>query len=178
MAERRGHRKLRLCSNKYYERKKYFPKKLLVSIPRMSVTILSVSIPLKFLSFKVSLPLSAYTQLPPPSLETMWSCIQQLGILSEGTMKLVAFNLTLHFACLGWNHDMQAGMLHIYQLATNEIGLVIGVSLSIKEDFSWILSCRSQPVSPEHCSLLEDTPSLLNSGLWILLWYIATLPES
>ena len=48
---------------------------------------------------------------------------------------------------------MQAGMVHIYQLAINdlainEIGLVIGISLSIKEDFSWILSYCSQPVNP------------------------------
>ena len=69
---------------------------------------------------------------------------------------------------------MKAGMLHIYQLAITKIGLVIGVSLSIKEDFSWTLSCRSQPVNPEQCSLLEDTPSLLNSGLCISLWYTLT----
>ena len=37
--------------------------------------------------------LSSYTQAPPPTLEAMQSRIQQLGILSEGTMKLVAFNL-------------------------------------------------------------------------------------
>ena len=64
---------------------------------------------------------------------------------------------------------MQAGMLHIYQLAINEIGLVKGISLSIKEDFSWTLSYRSQPVNPEQCSLLEDMPSLVNSGLCISL---------
>lgn len=90
MADRRGHRKLRLCSNKHYERKKYFPKKLLVSIPRMNVNILKVSIPLRLLSYNVSLPLSVYTELPAPSLEIMQRRIQQLGILSEGTMKLVA----------------------------------------------------------------------------------------
>ena len=43
---------------------------------------------------------------------------------------------------------MQGGMLHIYQLAINEVGLVIGISLSIEEDFSWILSYCSQPVNP------------------------------
>ena len=48
---------------------------------------------------------------------------------------------------------MKAGMFHIYQLAITEIGLVIGVSLSIKEDFSWTLNCRSQPVNPEQCSV-------------------------
>ena len=71
MADRRGYRKLRLCSNKYYEKKKYFLKKLLVSILRTSVTILRVSVPLKYLSLNISIPLSVYTQLSPPSLETI-----------------------------------------------------------------------------------------------------------
>ena len=98
MADRRGHRKLRLCSNKYYEKKKYFPKELLVSIPSNSVTILRISIPLRFLSFNVFLPWSVYTQLPPTSLETMQSRILQLGILSEGT-DISRFQLTSYFTC-------------------------------------------------------------------------------
>ena len=85
MAEGRGHRKLRLCSNKHYEKKKYFPKKLLVSIPRRHLTILKVSIPIEHLSFKVSIPMSTYLKLPIPSLEIMQSRIQRLGILSEGS---------------------------------------------------------------------------------------------
>ena len=72
---------------------------------------------------------------------------------------------------LGWNHDVQAAMLHIYQLAITEVGLMIGISLSINDDFTWTLSCRSHPVNPEHCSLLGDMPSLLNSGLCISFWY-------
>ena len=70
MADRRGHRKLRLCSNKYYEKKKCFPKKLLISISRMSVTILRVSIPLKFLSFNVSLPYPASSPITGDNAES------------------------------------------------------------------------------------------------------------
>ena len=95
MADRRGHRKLRLCSNKNYERKKYFPKELLVSVPRRDVTILRVSIPMELLSFKVSIPLSAYTKLPAPSLETMQSRIQHLGILSVGNSYLYNIGIAL-----------------------------------------------------------------------------------
>ena len=83
MAERRGHRKLRLCSNKYYEKKKYFPKTLSVLIPRADVSILPVSIPLHALQFNVSIPLTTYRELPAPSLEIMHNRIQQLRVLSD-----------------------------------------------------------------------------------------------
>ena len=67
MAERRGHRKLHLCSVKYYEKKKYHRKSLLVSIPRNSVSILPVSLPITSVNFTMSLPLSLYTESPVPS---------------------------------------------------------------------------------------------------------------
>ena len=37
-SDRRGHRKPCLCNNKYYEKRQYFPKKLIVSIPRSRVS--------------------------------------------------------------------------------------------------------------------------------------------
>jgi len=97
-----------------------------------------VSLPLEFtLSFNVFLPLSFYAKLQTPSLESMQSHIQQLEILSEGTMKLNRWLFTSsYFIHLGWNHCMQAGTLSIYQLAITKIGPVMGLSLNIKEDFS------------------------------------------
>jgi len=80
----RGHRKLRLCSNKYYEKRKYFPKALLVSIPRRTVSILPVSIPIDLVSFRVSVPLSAYSGSPVPSLEVLVDRISHLKALSDG----------------------------------------------------------------------------------------------
>jgi len=86
MGERRGHRKLRLCSNKYHEKTKYFPKKLIVSIPRADVSILTVSVPLHLLQYNVSVPLTMYEKFAAPSLEILQSRIQQLRILSDGTV--------------------------------------------------------------------------------------------
>jgi len=86
MAERRGNRKLRLCSNKYYEKKKYFPKKLLVLIPRADVSILTVSIPVQLSPCNVSVPLTMYKKFPAPSLEIMQSHMQQLKTLSDGSV--------------------------------------------------------------------------------------------
>ena len=78
MAERRGHRKLRLCSVKYYEKKKYRPKSLLVSIPRNSVSILPVSVPIGLVKFTVSLPLSCYTESAVPSAGILHDRVQRV----------------------------------------------------------------------------------------------------
>jgi len=86
MSERRGrgHRKLCLCSNKYYEKKKYFPKSLLVSIPKRTVSILPFSIPIDLVTFRVSLPLAAYSESPVPSLKVLVDRILHLRALTEG----------------------------------------------------------------------------------------------
>jgi len=83
MKERRGKRKLRLCNTKNYERKKY-AKKLTVSIPRDSVSVLPVSIPISLVSFQVSLPVSAFTSLPALTVEILHDRIRQLSAVPEG----------------------------------------------------------------------------------------------
>ena len=86
MNERRGHRKLCLCNTKNYERKKYYQKKLLVSIPKDVISVLRVSIPINLLSFRVLLPLSAYTVLPALTLEVLHNRMHQLNTMSEGNV--------------------------------------------------------------------------------------------
>jgi len=80
MKERRGHRKLRLCNTKNYERKKY-QKKFLVYIPKDALSVLAVSVPLSTPSLQVSLPLSAYTILFVRTPQ-----IRQLSTIPEGTV--------------------------------------------------------------------------------------------
>jgi len=99
--ERRGHRKLRLCSTKYYEKKKYCTKILIVSIPGERVSILRISIPLNVLSLCLSFPISSYTGCHISSLEV------------------------LYLLSLGWNHCMHGDSLSLYQLTSTEIGPVI-----------------------------------------------------
>jgi len=55
----------------------------------------------------------------------------------------------------------------MYQVVNIQIGPVIGLSLSIMEDFSWILRYRGHIVPADQCSLLQNTPSILNSGMLI-----------
>ena len=50
----KGHRRLRLCSRKHYERKKYEHHHVVVPSP----TVFTVSVPLELLQFRVSIPLS------------------------------------------------------------------------------------------------------------------------
>ena len=96
MAERRGHRKLRLCSVKYYEKKKYHQKSLLVSIPRNSVSILPVSLPISSVNFTISLPLSLYTESPVPSPAVLHNRVQRVKAMPQG--KLNTNNKCLYVA--------------------------------------------------------------------------------
>ena len=59
---------------------------------------------------------------------------------------------------------IQEEYLSIYQCTPTEVGPVIGLSVTIKEDFTWILSYRHQLVPREHCGLLENVPISINSG--------------
>ena len=86
MAERRGHRKLCLCSVKYYEKKKYCQKSLLVSIPRNNVSILPVKVPTGLVNFTVSLPLSLYTESPVPSLAILNDRVQRVKAMCQGKL--------------------------------------------------------------------------------------------
>ena len=60
------------------------PKRLLVSVPRRHVSILRVSIPLQQLPFRISLPLSAYTEGSVWSVDALHDRLQNLGILPDG----------------------------------------------------------------------------------------------
>ena len=86
MAERRGHRKLRLCSMKYYEK---HPKSLLVSIPRNSVSILPVSLPISLVDFTTSLLLSLYTELPVPSPAVLHNRVQRVKAMPHGKLLIL-----------------------------------------------------------------------------------------
>ena len=89
MAERRGHRKLRLCSVKYYEKKKYHPKSLLISIPRNSVSILPVSLPISSVNFTISLPLSLYIESPVLSPAVLHNRVQRVKAMPQGKLLIL-----------------------------------------------------------------------------------------
>jgi len=63
---------------------------------------------------------------------------------------------------------MHPGTISLYQVINVQIGPVIGLSLSIMEDFSWVLRYHGHIVPADKCSLLQNTPSLLNSGIKLI----------
>jgi len=71
------------------------------------------------------------------------------------------------FTLLDWNLSIHLDTISIYQVVYNQIGPVIGLSLSSMKDFSWILRYRGYFVLVDQCSLLQDIPSVLNSGMLI-----------
>ena len=162
MSERRGrgHRKLWLCSNKYYEKKKYFPKSLLVSIPKRTVSILSVSIPIELVAFRASLPLAAYSGSPVSLLKVLIDRIIHLRALTEGKHKqLMIYN------CSTCKHRMEAfiGKGNSMFLQTNRFRSRPSCWI-IKSDYSWTVSYRNEGVSIEHCTMLKKIPLHINSG--------------
>ena len=60
---------------------------------------------------------------------------------------------------------IKEGTLILYQMISNEFGPLVGLSLTIKTNFSWTVSYRGQIVPLEHCMLLQNTPSSINSGI-------------
>ena len=156
MRERKGHRKLRLCSRKYYEKNKYFPKKL-VSIPRRAVCILKVSLPVNLVSFRVSLPISAFCESPVTSLHNRMMLLRAVPQSKSYALETTICNLIYYLS--DWNYHIKDGVLSIYQLCILDKGPVIMLSLTIKKDFSWVVRFQKQPL------ILQNMPSCINSGI-------------
>ena len=72
-----------------------------------------------------------------------------------------------HVHVSDWNCHVKDGVLSIYQLHVSENGPAVTLSLTIKQDFSWIICYQNQPVILQHLqsvSLLQNIPSSINSG--------------
>ena len=155
MRERKGHRKL---SRKYYENK-YFPKKLLVSIPRRAVCILKVSLPVNLVSFRVSLPISAFSESPVASLDILHNRMMLLRAVPQSKSYALETTICNLIYLSDWNYHIKDGVLSIYQLCILDKGPVIMLSLTIKKDFSWVVRFQKQPL------ILQNMPSCINSGI-------------
>jgi len=70
---------------------------------------------------------------------------------------------------IGWNHCIHEDNLTLYKLASTETGPVVGLSLMVKADYSWVVSYRNEMVSPVNCVLLQSTPTFIGSGKILLL---------
>jgi len=121
----------------------------------MEVSALKVSTPL---SFNIKLPLSAYRDAPVESLETLHIRLKECLQVRDETLVLA-----LHVTA-GWIESYDGDQIHIYKLGCSEFGYEVLPSLTVRKNFSWILSYKKQIVKSENCNLIRDTPSLLNSG--------------
>ena len=93
MTERRGHRKLRLCSKKNYERKRTEARRqalLATSCGRKPITLNQFTgssndeIQENTVSLNVSLPLSYFTDHSVRSLEVLHRRLHMIDTISEG----------------------------------------------------------------------------------------------
>jgi len=89
----------------------------------------------------------------------------------------MVFTHTIHdlalfsiFSFIGWNHYMHGDNLTLYQLSNTKTGPIIGLSLMVKKEYSWIVSHRNEIVSTENCALLQNIPAFINSGKIQIFW--------
>ena len=66
---------------------------------------------------------------------------------------------------IGWTDELKDSQLSIYQVKVYDHGAEDTFSIIIKKNFSWHLF-RRQLVNPTCCSILRNTPSELDSGLY------------
>ena len=151
MIDRRGHRKLRLTSRKHFKPK---PKR-------------NCNKPQE-LDLGISLPLSAYIDGSVKTVENLQIRLQNYeavpsGIYLDNIMYAVAWWL---YICIGWNSELNNGFLSIYRLEFHaQSGPEVLLSLTIQENFSWVLSYRKLHVNQALCSILKNMPSQINTGM-------------
>ena len=76
MSERKGHRKLRLCSRKRYELNKYRPKSLEIKVPLAEVNV--------FAELAVSIPVAMFHKAVSPNIANLLCRLKQLDALPQG----------------------------------------------------------------------------------------------
>ena len=87
-SDRRGHHKLKLCNKKYHQprprKKQHLLTSLTLSIPLKNVAVFKISFPLNLVSFKVSLPISTYTDVPLVSMGILHERLKHSQALPSG----------------------------------------------------------------------------------------------
>lgn len=88
-SDRRGHHKLKLSSKKYYrarprKKRRQLLASLPLSIPLKNVSVFKVSLPLNLVSFKVSVPIPAYTDVPLVSMDILHERLKHSKVLQPG----------------------------------------------------------------------------------------------
>ena len=73
---------------------------------------------------------------------------------------------TLYSFPIEWISTIQSEELRIFQLGYLKSSTEVLKSLTIREDFSWVVSYKGETVNPLHCDLLKNIPLLLNSGIF------------
>ena len=91
MNDRRGHRRLRLCS-----RKRYQPKPRKQQLHKEENFLVSISLSNISISFKFTLPLSSYTDGQVVSLNLLHNRLECCGSLPSGMIFLLCFAIVYY----------------------------------------------------------------------------------
>lgn len=161
MSERKGHRKLRLCSKKNYERKRRAVSKHQAVLsgstentahidfsdrqtqPKVNTKMQHQE---EVVSLTVSVPVLYFTEQAVSSLDMLHRRLQRFDAILED-----------------WIYVFENGEISVCQLGNSDKGLQVTLSVTIKEDFSWILTYRGESVEPKFCTFIQDLSLSTNS---------------
>lgn len=72
------------------------------------------------------------------------------------------------FHYIDWIYVFENGEISVCQLGNSDKGLQVTLSVTIKEDFSWILTYRGESVEPKFCTFIQGLSLSTNSGEHLL----------
>ena len=166
----RGHRRLRLCNRKNYERRKY-----------SSAAVMTVSVPLHLLRpqvpspLLVSLPISALQEAPITSLDVLRSRLKSVGELSSGAYGHILIMYFIHvcivvqdyvlvyvYTITDWREQWQNGELTLYQVSPDGPSVEITFTLRVQPNLSYSLYFRGTVVDSHKCGVLANSPCVGN----------------
>lgn len=176
MSEKKGHRKLRLCSKKNYEKKRTEARRRALltkscdrELPDTSSQFLESSkksqVEENIVSLHVSIPLSYFTDYPVQSLEVLHRRLHMVDTISEGMLCFAFLYVYIIYLFIEWIYVYEDTKISICKLSSADKGLAVTLSLTIQEDFSWDLTYKGDTVDPKACRYLHGLPLLTNSGM-------------
>ena len=156
--------KFKLTNRKNYEQKKAARKK---AVQAASVNVDDGTLPIEECELPLALPLTIYTNQTLSSLNLLSRRLHRMESINEGLLGYKCITLLIFL----WVHYYyyQSGLLFVKlsfcQLTSASFGLEVTYSLCVLENFTWFVSYRRAVVDVRLCSYLQESPSLMNSGI-------------
>lgn len=146
----RGHRRLRLCSKKNYERKKYQARSVDASNDA-----------------RHDAPQSSSIELSDDSVSTITELRDGLQLLDSlnGNKVPLFYILIIYIHILGWIVSFSEQVLRVCKLRCSDTSAQVNFCVAVKSNFSWVVTYRDSTLETDKCTNLSHIPAVLDSGM-------------